>query len=120
MYGISRVPLSKLETLTDIGSSTASRVLVKLCMSTKRVQLTELTSVQVKPASHSVGPVQPMPPHCPYWATVPAAEVPDAAGALVDTTGDEAEVTGPDAAGAEEAGAAVAAPGGAVVGTVAG
>lgn len=36
--------------------------------------------MQVEPEAHTVGPVHPIPPHCPYSAAVPAAPVdPDAA-----------------------------------------
>lgn len=55
----------------------------------------------------AVPPVQPSPPHCPYWATVPAAAV-----ELGAETGAE-ELLG--VAGTEEAGAELFGPTGAAL-----
>ena len=44
----------------------------------------------VKPDTQAVAPVQPWPPHCPQWATVPLPE-----GCDGDVAGAE-EVEGPD------------------------
>jgi hypothetical protein len=36
-----------------------------------------LENVQVDPEAHVVGPVYPVPPHCPHFATVPVEVVED-------------------------------------------
>lgn len=79
----------------------------------------------MKPASHAVAPVQPIPPHWPYCATVPALWLCVGAGALVFGADGVALLLLLDGAAGTEDGAAgtevgAGAPGGAVVGTVAG
>jgi len=82
--------------------------------------------VHTLPDAHTVGPVYPVPPHCPYLATVPVVDgtgtvVPGSVNVLVLwTVVGEAMLEDDFALDEPGAGAAVDAPGGGVVGTVAG
>ena len=64
----------------------------------KEQRLTALTSVQVYPATQLVAPVQPVPPHCPYSATVPVPDgaLPLAVPLLVELAADELAATPPE------------------------